>query len=136
MLNKIKRSFALAIFFWFSDRRMHLLFPIFPTYGYKSSLEIRHNFMRAVSQLRGWKFPLWHTWNSHEHKLHCLGFILSICHFWIKPKAIEIKLFEVWVHNGKNDLFLNLAKLKIYTSLRKYDSRQSLNEIYGNKGTK
>ena len=121
-VKQIERSFALAIFLRFSDRWMHLLFPIFPTYAYKSSLEIRHNFMRAVSQLRGCKFPLWHTSNCHEQKVHYLSFNLSIYDFSIQSKAIDVQPFEVWVRNEKNGLFSKLPKRKIYTSLRKYDS--------------
>ena len=105
MWNKTERTFALDIFFRFSYCRTHLLLSIVPADAQKSSLEIRRNFMRAAWRLRGRKFPLWHTLNSHEHNLHCFSFILSIIHFWIKPKAIEIKLFEVCVHNGKNELF-------------------------------
>ena len=122
MWNKIERTFALAIFFRFLDCRTHLLLSIVPANAQKIPLEIRRNFMRAAWRLRERKFPLWHTSNCHEHKVHCFRFILSIYHFWIKPKAIEIQLFEVWVHNRKNGLFLNFAKRKIYTSLRKYDS--------------
>ena len=80
--------------------------------------------MRVVWWLSRCKFPLWHTWNRHEHKVHCLRFILSIYHFSIQSKAIEIKPFEVWVRNGKKGLFLHFAKRKIYTSLRKYDSKR------------
>ena len=105
MWNKTERTFALVIFFRFSDCRTHLLLSIVPANAQKSSLEIRRNFMRAAWRLRGWKFPLWHTWNWHERKVHGLSFILGIHHFRIKPKATEIQLFEVWVHNGKNDLF-------------------------------
>ena len=123
MWNKIERTASLVIFFRFSDRMMHLLLSIFPTYAYKSSLEIRRNFMRVVWRLGRCKFPLWHTWNCHEHKVHLLSFIWSIYHFSIQSKAFEIKPFEVWVRNGKNGLFLNLEKRKIYTSLRKYDSK-------------
>ena len=125
MSNKIERSFALAILFRFSDRRMHLLFPIFPTYRYKSSLEIRHNFMRAVSQLMGCKFPLWHTSNRHEQKVHYLSSNLSIYDFSIQSKAIDVQPFEVWVRNEKNGLFSKLPKRKIYISLRKCDSKAS-----------
>ena len=137
MSNKIERSFALAIFFRFSDRRMHLLFPIFPTYAYKSSLEIRHNFMRAVSQLRGCKFPLWHTSNCHEQKVHYLSSNLSIYDFSIQSKAIDVQPFEVWVRNEKNGLFSKLPKRKIYISLRKCDSRKKVFplKVFGKKWT-
>ena len=78
MWNKIERTFALAIFFRFLDCRTHLLLSIVPANAQKSSLEIRRNFMRAAWRLRECKFPLWHTWNCYEHKVHCFRFILSI----------------------------------------------------------
>ena len=112
MSNKIERSFALAIFFRFSDRWMHLLFPIFPTYGYKSSLEIRHNFMRAVSKLKGCKFPLWHTSNYHEQKVHYLSSNLSIYDFSMQSKAVEVQPFEVWVRNEKMAFFQSCQNAK------------------------
>ena len=112
MWNKIERTFALAIFFRFLDCRTHLLLSIVPANAQKSSLEIRRNFMRAAWRLRECKFPLWHTWNCHEHKVHCFRFILSIYHFGITPKAIEIQLFEVWVQNGKKIFFWILQNAK------------------------
>ena len=110
MSNKIERSFALVIFFWFSDHRMHLLLPIFLTYAYKISLEIRHNFMRAVWKLRGCKFPLWHTSNCHEQKVHYLSFNLSIYDFSIQSKPIDVQPLEVWVRNEKKWPFFKVAK--------------------------